>query len=156
MELRSMVRAHQYDITACEFNYALGLVFTGSRDFTVKVWDFQDMKEAGVCLGHAAGGSAHLFLCHAACCLRRRQRVIGWFVCFGVVQRSRALRCSARYPSSRPRTQTAGFTYSLCAEWCRHTGSFLVAEIVVIACSVDATLLRRSVMTALYGLLLSR
>ncbi len=53
--LRSMGRSHAFDVTCCEFSYPLGLVFTGSKDCLLKVWDFQNMKPTGVCHGHTAG-----------------------------------------------------------------------------------------------------
>ena len=53
--LRTMARAHKFDINVCEVNYPLGLVFTGSKDCLLKIWDFQNIKITGVCAGHNAG-----------------------------------------------------------------------------------------------------
>lgn len=53
--LRSMAHSHNFDINVCEFSYPLGLVFTGSKDCLLKVWDFQNMKPTGVCIGRCWG-----------------------------------------------------------------------------------------------------
>lgn len=53
--LRTVVAAHDADVTCCDFSYNLGVVVTGSRDTTLKLWDFQDMRLECVCQGHTAG-----------------------------------------------------------------------------------------------------
>lgn len=50
--VRSIANAHTNDITCLDYHSVLDLIATGSRDFHIKIWDYETCKLEGVLSGH--------------------------------------------------------------------------------------------------------
>ena len=50
--VRSIANGHTNDITCLDYHTVLDLIVTGSRDFHIKIWDYETCKLEGVLSGH--------------------------------------------------------------------------------------------------------
>lgn len=52
--LRGKKNCHKKDITCGAYSHNLGLIATGSRDYTVRVWDYEKVKLEDELIGHTS------------------------------------------------------------------------------------------------------
>jgi WD40 repeat protein len=60
--VREVKNAHQLDITCLAYSKSLDLIATGSRDCTVRIWDFETMKLESILHGHSSEINSVTFL----------------------------------------------------------------------------------------------
>ncbi|GBG28004.1 WD repeat-containing protein wdr-5.1 [Hondaea fermentalgiana] len=53
---------HEYEITASAFSYELSLIATGSADKSIRIWEFQQLRLEGECIGHTGQVTAMSFV----------------------------------------------------------------------------------------------
>lgn len=58
---RAAIDIHEYNVTASAFSYQLSLIATGSGDRTIRIWDFQQLRLEGECVGHKGPITAMTF-----------------------------------------------------------------------------------------------